>query len=34
LNEAIQIAKAHRNLENEVMRERALWLLETADDLF
>ena len=34
LNQAIQIAKAHRNLENEVMRERAMWLLETADDLF
>ena len=29
-----QIAKAHRNLENEVMRERAMWLLETVDDLF
>jgi ferric-dicitrate binding protein FerR (iron transport regulator) len=34
LNAAIQISQAHRNLENEVMRERATWLLETADDLF
>jgi hypothetical protein len=34
LNEALRIAKIHRNLENEVMRERATWLIETADDLF
>ena len=34
LNAAIQISQAHRNLENEVMRERANWLLETVDDLF
>jgi hypothetical protein len=34
LNQAIQIAQSHRNLENEVMRERATWLLEMADDLF
>lgn len=34
LNKAIQIAKTHRNLENEVMRERAAWLLDMADDLF
>ena len=34
LNEALRIAKIHRNLENEVMRERAIWLIETADDLF
>jgi hypothetical protein len=34
LNEAIRIAKTHRNLENEVMRERATWLIEITDDLF
>jgi Tfp pilus tip-associated adhesin PilY1 len=34
LNEALQIAKRHRNLENEVMRERATWLLDMTDDLF
>ena len=34
LDEALRIAKIHRNLENEVMRERAIWLIETADDLF
>ena len=34
LNEALQIAKTHRNLENEVMRERATWLIEITDDLF
>lgn len=34
LNLSIQIAQSHRNLENEVMRERATWLLDMADDLF
>lgn len=34
LKEAIRISAAHRNLENEVMRVRAAWLLETMDDLF
>ncbi len=34
LNEALRIAKIHRNLENEVMRERAIWLIEITDDLF
>ena len=34
LGEAIQIAKAYRNLENELMRERAVWLLEMSEDLF
>ena len=34
LKEAIRISDAHRNLENEVMRARAVWLLETMDDLF
>ena len=34
LNEALRIAKTHRNLENEVMRERATWLIEITDDLF
>jgi Tfp pilus tip-associated adhesin PilY1 len=34
LKEAIRISNAHRTLENEVMRARAVWLLETMDDLF
>jgi hypothetical protein len=34
LNTAIQISQAHKNLENELMRERATWLLDMADDLF
>ena len=34
LKEAIRISDAHRNLENEVMRARAAWLLEVMDDLF
>jgi len=31
---ALQACDANRNLQNEVMRERAFWLQETADDLF
>jgi hypothetical protein len=34
LKEAIRISAAHRHLENEVMRARAAWLLDTMDDLF
>ena len=34
LKEAIRISDAHRNLENEVMRSRAEWLLDMIDDLF
>lgn len=34
LQQALQIAQAHRNLPNEVMRERAQWLLNTLDDRF
>jgi len=34
LQEAIRISQIQRNLENEVMRARALWLLDMADDLF
>lgn len=34
LHQALAISAAHKNLQNEVMRERAEWLLETADDLF
>lgn len=34
LREALAIAAAHRDLSNEVMRERAQWLLDTADDRF
>ena len=34
LKKAIQISNIHRNLENEVMRERARWLLDMSDDLF
>lgn len=31
---ALVACDSRRDLQNEVMRERALWLLETADDLF
>jgi predicted anti-sigma-YlaC factor YlaD len=34
LQQALAAGKLHRDLQNEVMRARALWLLETADDLF
>ena len=34
LRQALQVAAQHRNLQNEVMRERAQWLLSSADDLF
>lgn len=34
LKEAIRISDAHRNLENEVMRARAAWLLDTMDEIF
>lgn len=34
LRQAIVTSDTQRDLQNEVMRERALWLLETADDLF
>jgi hypothetical protein len=34
LRQALAAAAARRDLSNEVMRERAAWLLETADDLF
>lgn len=34
LRQALLISKQHRNLQNEVMRERAEWLLANADDLF
>ncbi|MBU3647508.1 MAG: hypothetical protein FGM56_05465 [Limnohabitans sp.] len=34
LQQALAIAQQHRSLQNEVMRERAQWLLSTADDLF
>jgi hypothetical protein len=34
LREALTIARQHRDLQNEVMRERAQWLLEAAGDLF
>jgi predicted anti-sigma-YlaC factor YlaD len=34
LRQAVVAAQARRDVANEVMRERALWLLETADDLF
>ena len=34
LHQAQAIATAHPDLSNSVMRERATWLLETADDLF
>lgn len=34
LRQALTISAAHRNLQNGVMRERANWLLENANDLF
>ena len=34
LRQGLDVAARHRNLENEVMRERAIWLLGMADDLF
>jgi predicted anti-sigma-YlaC factor YlaD len=34
LRQALAAAKLKRDLQNEVMRERAQWLLESADDLF
>lgn len=34
LQRALQVAQSHRNLSNEVMRERAQWLLLTIDDRF
>jgi hypothetical protein len=34
LQQALQVAQTHRNLSNEVMRERAQWLLNTLDDRF
>ena len=34
LQQALAVAQAHPNLQNAVMRERAQWLLASADDLF
>jgi len=34
LRQALLVAQTHRNLSNEVMRERAQWLLNTIDDRF
>jgi len=34
LRQALEVSKERRDLENEVMRERAQWLLESVDDLF
>jgi TRAP transporter T-component len=34
LKQAIQVSEANRKLENEVMRARAIWLLEKLDELF
>jgi len=34
LRQALAAAKLKPDLQNEVMRERAQWLLESADDLF
>jgi hypothetical protein len=34
LKQAIDISQQHRSLQNEVMRERAQWLLSSVDDLF
>lgn len=34
LRRAIDVAALHRNLQNDIMRERAAWLLGMVDDLF
>jgi len=34
LQQALAISKQHRSLQNEVMRERAQWLLSSVDELF
>ena len=34
LQRALEVAARHRNLQNDIMRERAEWLLGMADDLF
>lgn len=34
LKQALAISQQHRSLQNEVMRERAQWLLASMDDLF
>jgi predicted anti-sigma-YlaC factor YlaD len=34
LQHGVEISKKHRSLQNEVMRERAQWLLSEMDDLF
>ena len=34
LQQALAVAAAHPNLSNAMMRERALWLQASADDLF
>ena len=34
LRKALDISQQHRSLPNEVMRERAQWLLASVDDLF
>jgi len=34
LRQALDAARAQRDLSNEVVRERAQWLLDSADDLF
>ena len=34
LRQALDISQQHRSLQNEVMRERAQWLLVSVDDLF
>ncbi len=34
LRQALQVAQAAPNLSNQAMRERAQWLLDTADDRF
>jgi hypothetical protein len=34
LQQALTISQQHRSLQNEVMRERAQWLLSNVEDLF
>ena len=34
LNKAVEVSQGKRDLSSQIMRERALWLLRQADDIF
>jgi hypothetical protein len=34
LNKAIEVSQGKRDLSSQIMRERAVWLLRHADDIF